>query len=91
MAVASWEVDLAEVVDPLENLQNVEGVAAGVVAGIVAVAAAGAADADADEDHHSPSYLRIEADPRFQLYGFKIQSSVYRNVKKPATTNSELL
>lgn len=79
--------------DPLENLQNVEGVAAGVVAGIVAVAAAGAADADADadEDHHSPSYLRIEADPRFQLYGFKIQSSVYRNVKKPVTRNSELL
>ncbi|CAN4076860.1 unnamed protein product [Withania somnifera] len=49
MAAASWEVDLAEVVDPLETLQNVEG----VVAGIVAVASAGAADAD--EDHHSPS------------------------------------
>lgn len=55
MAAASWEVDLVEVEDPLETLQNVEGVVAGVGAGIVAVASAGAADADVDEDHHSSS------------------------------------
>lgn len=63
MAAASWEVDLAEVVDPLETLQNVEGVVAGVVggvvagvvAGIVVVAAAGVGVVGADEDHHSPS------------------------------------
>lgn len=42
-----------EVEDPLETLQNVEGVVAGVGAGIVAVASAGAADVD--EDHHSSS------------------------------------
>lgn len=67
MAAASWEVDLVEVVDPLETLQNVEGVVVGVVAdvvadvvagvaaGIVAVAVAGSGAAGADEDHHSPS------------------------------------
>lgn len=71
MAAASWEVDLAEVVDPLETLQNVEDVVAGVVAGIAVVASAGAAGAD--EDHRSPSYLRIEVDTRFQLYGFKFR------------------
>lgn len=81
-ADASWEVALAEVVDPLETLQNVEGVVAGIVAVAqagadagAAVASAGAGVADADEDHHSPSQLRIEAEPRFQLYGYKIQSS----------------
>lgn len=71
MAAASWEVDLVEVVVPLETLQNVEGVVvgvavdvvadvvagvvAGVAAGIVAVAVAGSGAAGADEDHHSPS------------------------------------